>query len=282
LAHDDALPADGRPGRGSRSRVRLGGVVLVAGLLAMAAGLWLTAATGGAPELQNVASDLNQAGATGEMNGGLKGLINLTLIGVPLIIPLLWLVWLYNDIVGKEEQVFAAWGQVESNYQRRSDLLPTLMRTVGRYLEHERGTLLEVTQERAAALGPLGAALEEVEAARRQAAAQAEAEPETEAAMEQLAAAQAAVDRSLGRLFALAEDYPELRAADQFLELQAQLEGTENRLNVARIEFNRRVEEFNGAIRQVPGSLLARLGDFRRKAYFQAAGGAAAPTEVRF
>jgi LemA protein len=262
--------------------VPLGGVVLAAGILAMAAGLWLVAATGGSPELQNVASDLNQVGATGEMNGGLRGLINLTLIGVPLILPLLWLVWLYNDIVGKEEQVFAAWAQVESNYQRRKDLLPTLMRTVGRYLEHERGTLVEVTQERTAPPSPLGAALEQVEAARHQAEAQAEAGPEAEAAMARLAAAQAAVERSLGRLFALAEDYPDLRAADQFLELQAQFEGTENRLNVARIEFNQRVEEFNGAIRQLPGSLLARLGDFRRKAYFQAAEDAAAPTEVRF
>ena len=100
--------------------------------------------------------------------------------------------------------------------------------------------------------------------------------------MARLAAAQAAVAGSLGRLFALAENYPDLRAADQFLALQAQLEGTENRLNVARINFNRRVEAFNGAIRQLPGSLLARLGDFRRKAYFQAAEDAATAAEVRF
>lgn len=282
MAQDEILPAAAGPGRGRRPKAPLGGAVLVASLLAMAAGVWLIAATGGSPEMQNVASDLNQVGATGEMNAGLKGLINLTLIGVPLILPLLWLVWLYNDIVGKEERVFSAWAQVESNYQRRGDLLPTLMGAVGRYLAHERDTLVEITQERTAGLNPLGVALAEVEAARQQAEAQAEAGPEAEAAMEQLAAAQAAVDRSLGRLFALAEDYPDLRAADQFLELQAQLEGTENRLNVARIEFNGRVEEFNGAIRQLPGSLLARLGDFRRKAYFQAAEGATATTEVRF
>lgn len=282
MAHDDALPAAVRGERIRRRRGPLGGALLVAGVLTMAAGLWLIAATGGPSELQDVASDLNQTGATGEMNGGLKGLINLMLIGVPVIIPLLWLVWLYNDMVGKEEQVFAAWAQVESNYQRRSDLLPNLRRTVARYLEHERGTLVEVTEERSAALRPLGAALEEVEAARRQADAQVEAGPEAEAAMARLAAAQAAVDRSLGRFFALAENYPDLRAGDQFLELQAQLEGTENRLNVARIQFNQRVEEFNGAIRQLPGSLLARLGDFRRKAYFQAAEGAAAAAEVRF
>ena len=248
----------------------------------MAAGLWLIAVTDGSPELQNVASDLNQVRATGEMNGGLKGLINLTLIGVPLIVPLLWLVWLYNDMVRKEEQVFAAWAQVESNYERRRDLLPNLTRAVARYLEHERGTLVEVTEERGAGLGSLGVALEEVETAQKEAQELAQAGPEAAAAMGQLAAAQAAVDRSLGRFFALAESYPNLRAADQFLELQAQLEGTENRLNVARIQFNQRVEEFNGAIRQLPGSLLARLGDFRRKAYFQASEGAAAAGELRF
>jgi LemA protein len=281
LAHD-ALPSAMGSELMPRRRVRLGGAALVAGLLAIGAGLWLIAATGGPSEIQDVASDLNQVGATGEMNGGLKGLLNLTLVSVPLIVPLLWLVWLYNDMVGKEEEVFAAWAQVESNYQRRSDLLPNLVRTVARYLEHERGTLIDVTEERSAALGSLRATLDEVEAAQRQAEEHAEAAPETQAAMERLAAAQAAVDRSLGRFFALAENYPDLRAADQFLELQAQLEGTENRLNVARIQFNQRVEEFNGAIRQLPGSLLARLGDFRRKAYFQASEGAAAAAEVRF
>jgi LemA protein len=281
LAHDGALPSAMGSELMPRRRVRLGGAALVAGLLAIGAGLWLIAATGGPSEIQDVASDLNQVGATGEMNGGLKGLLNLTLVSVPLIVPLLWLVWLYNDMVGKEEQVFAAWAQVESNYQRRSDLLPNLVRTVARYLEHERGTLIDVTEERSAALGSLRATLDEVEAAQRQAEEHAEAAPETQAAMERLAAAQAAVDRSLGRFFALAENYPDLRAADQFLELQAQLEGTENRLNVARIQFNQRVEEFNGAIRQLPGSLLARLGEFRRKAYFQASEGAAA-AEVRF
>jgi LemA protein len=282
LAHDDALPAASQGERARRPRVPFAGAALVAGLLAIGAGLWLIAATGGPPQIQDVASDLNQVGAMGEMNGGLKGLINLMLVSVPLIIPLLWLAWLYNDIVGKEEQVFAAWAQVESSYQRRSDLLPNLVRTVTRYLEHERGTLIDVTQERSAALGSLRATMDEVEAAQKQAEEHAEAAPDTEAAMERLAAAQAAVDHSLGRFFALAENYPDLRAADQFLELQAQLEGTENRLNVARVQFNQRVEEFNGAIRQLPGSLLAKLGDFRRKAYFQAAEGAAAATEVRF
>jgi LemA protein len=282
LAHDGVLPSSFRPARARRHRVPFAGAVVVAGALMIGAGVWLIAATGDPSAVQDVASDLNRAGATGEMNGGAKGLLSLILVSLPLMVPLLWLAWLYNDLVGKEEQVFAAWAQVESNYQRRSDLLPNLVRSVSRYLEHERGTLEEITEERSAALRPLGTALDEVAAAHEQTEAQAEAGPETQAGMERLAVAQAALERSLGRLFALAENYPDLRAADQFLELQAQLEGTENRLNVARIEFNRRVEQFNGAIRQLPGSVLARLGDFRRKAYFQAAEGAAAADEIRF
>jgi LemA protein len=282
LAHDGVLPSRFRPARAHRRRVPFVGAVVVAGAVMIGVGLWLIAATGDPSAVQDVASDLNRAGATGEMNGGAKGLFSLMLVSLPLMVPLLWLAWLYNDLVGKEEQVFAAWAQVESNYQRRNDLLPNLVRSVTSYLEHERGTLGEITQERSAALRPLGTALDEVAAAQEQAEAQAEAGPETAAAMERLATAEAALDRSLGRFFALAENYPDLRAADQFLELQAQLEGTENRLNVARIEFNRRVERFNGAIRQLPGSLLARLGDFRRKAYFQAAEGAAGAREIRF
>jgi LemA protein len=282
LAHDGTLPFSSRPARAPRQRLPLAGAALIAGVAVIGAGLWLIAVTGGPPEIQDVASDLNQVGATGEMNGGLKGLINLMLVSVPLVVPLLWLAWLYNDLVGKEEQVFGAWAQVESNYQRRGDLLPNLVRSVARYLEHERSTLAEITDERSAALRPLGAALDEVAAAQQQAEEHAQAAPEAQAAMERLAAAQATVDRSLGRFFALAENYPDLRAADQFLELQAQLEGTENRLNVARIQFNQRVEDFNGAIRQLPGSLLARLGDFRRKSYFQAEEGAPAAAEIRF
>ena len=281
MAQHGALPSAFGSAPARRHRVPFAGAVLVGGVAAVGAALWLIAAGGPSP-IQDVASDLNQAGATGEMKAGVKGLINLMLVGLPLIVPPLWLAWLYNDLVGKEEQVFAAWAQVESNYQRRRDLLPNLVRSVGRYLEHERGTLVEITEERGAAFRPLAAALDEVSAAQKQAEEQTQAAPETEDAMARLAAAQAAVDRSLGRFFALAEDYPDLRAADQFLELQAQLEGTENRLNVARVQFNQRVEEFNGAIRQLPGSLLARLGDFRRKAYFQAEDGAAAAAEVRF
>ncbi len=124
------------------------------------------------------------------MNGSLKSLISLWLLGLPLVLPLVWLVWLYNDIVDQEEQVYAAWAQVESNYQRRSDLIPDLVQAVNRYLNHERGTLVEVTAERTAALDPLAAALKDLDAARKEAEAPAaEAKPEAEAVLERLAAA---------------------------------------------------------------------------------------------
>ena len=258
-------------------------VVLAAGLLygTVLLGMGPTAA----PGIQTVAADLNQVGATGEVKDNLKSLMGLLLLGLPLLLPLLWLVWLHNSIVDKEERVYAAWAQVESGYQRRNDLIPGLIRTVTRYLQHERETLVEVTQERAGALSPIAAALEEIEAARRQAeevVGATGAELEAEAVLERLAAAQQRVDRSLGRFFGVVENYPALRSADQFLELQAQLEGTENRINVARVQFNDRVETFNSAIRRLPGSLVARFGAFKRKAYFQAEEGAAEATELSF
>ena len=259
--------------------------MLAALLLAGGALYWLLFTGVGPSPIEDVAENLNRVGATGEMSGSLKSLIGLALLSLPLVLPLVGLVWLYNGIVDQEEQVYAAWAQVESNHQRRSDLIPNLVHTVQRYLDHERGTLVEITTERAQALQPLAAALHEVDAARQEAdALVAAARPEADAAavLERLALAQAAVGRSLGNFFGVVESYPQLRSADQFLELQAQLEGSENRINVARVAFNRAVEAYNGAIRRLPGSLIAKLGNFRRKAYFEAVEGAAAATQVRF
>jgi len=258
--------------------------LLVVALGSLYGAVLLGMAPAGVPEIQNVATDLNQVGATGAVKEHLRSLLGLSIIGLPLLLPLLWLVWLHNSIVDKEEQVYAAWAQVESGYQRRNDLIPGLVRAVTRYLQHERETLAEVTGERAGALGPVAAALEEIEAARAQAeeVRASETELETQAVLQRLAAAQAGVDRSLGRFFGVVESYPQLRSADQFLELQAQLEGTENRINVARVQFNERVEAFNSAIRRLPGSLVAGFGGFRRKAYFQAEEGAAEAAELGF
>jgi len=221
--------------------------------------------------VQDVASGLNDVGGFGAMTKGLSGALGIALIGLPLILPVVILVWLYNGLVDREERVHSAWAQVESNVQRRSDLIPQLVQTVSRYLEHERETLREVTQARAGSLDPLGQALRSVvEAEQRAIQLGEEAAPQREAKLQELAGAEVELDRALGRLFAVAESYPQLRSADQFLDLQGQLEGTENRINMARVAFNRMAEDYNAAIRRLPGSLVASLGDFRRKAYFQA------------
>jgi hypothetical protein len=123
-------------------------LVVAALLLGSGALYWLLLAGAGPAPIENVAKTLNQVGATGEMNGSLQRLISLSLFGLPLVLPLVWLVWLYNGIVDKEEQVYATWAQVESNYQRRSDLLPNLVRTVARYLEHEHDTSIDVAARR--------------------------------------------------------------------------------------------------------------------------------------
>jgi LemA protein len=277
VAQPEVLPPEPRP----RARRAAPFALLLAAVLLGGGLSWLVITGAGPASPEIVATHLNDVGDAGGMNGSLKNLISVWLLGLPLLLPLVWLAWLYNDMVDQEEQVYAAWAQVESNYQRRSDLIPGLVRAVNRYLSHERGTLVEVTAQRTAALDPLAAAVKDLDAAREEAEGPAaEAKPEAEALLERMAAAQEALGKSLGRFFGVAESYPQLRSADQFLELQAQLEGTENRINVARIEFNRQVERFNSAIRRLPGSLVAGLGHFRRKAYFQAAEGSVAAPEL--
>jgi LemA protein len=233
---------------------------------------------------QNVALSLNDPGAVGAMNRSLTNILGLALLGLPLVASLVWLAWIYNSLIEKEEGVRGAWAQVESNYQRRSDLIPRLVQAVSRYMEHERETLEAVTGQRAAGINPIGDALERIVEAEREAGAvtRETAGAEAEALLRRLAQAQQALDRSLGHLFALAESYPDLRSADQFLELQAQLEGAENRINVARLEFNRAVETYNGAIGKLPASLIAGLGNFTRKAYFEAGENADQAGELQF
>jgi LemA protein len=258
---------------------------LAAGTLVVAV-LWSVTAFGAGlsdPAVQDVASGLNDIGGFGAMTKGVGSALAIALIGLPLILPVLVLVWVYNGLVDREERVHAAWAQVESNVQRRSDLIPPLVQTVSRYLQHERETLREITAERAGSLDPLGQALQDVVEAEKRASELGEgAAPQRETLLERLAAAEVELDRALGRLFAVAESYPQLRSADQFLELQGQLEGTENRINLARVEFNRMAEDYNAAIRRLPGSLIAGLGDFRRKAYFKAADGTGRPAELSF
>lgn len=237
---------------------------------------------GGQQTVQDVTTSMNQPGGYGEMNKTLStGLAILILLIVPV---LLW-TWLHNGLVSKEEKVFAAWAQTESNFQRRADLVPALVDTVSRYLQHETETLTAVTEERGAAAQSISAAVDELIAAQKEASEQLQNDGkivEKDGALHELFAAQMRVRSGVTQLFAVVENYPDLRSSDQFLQLQAQLEGTENRINVARIRFNDAVRDYNAAMRQLPGSMIAQTGGFQRKAYFQSDEEARGAPELQF
>jgi len=226
----------------------------------------LIASLGGNGAIQDVSQTINQPGGTGEMNKTVSNMLAALLI---LIVPIGLFAWMYNSIVSKEEGVYASWAQVESSYQRRSDLIPSLVDTVSRYLKHEAETLGEVTRARGD-LKPLVDELVEAQKASADLLGRGEGLLDDDKALAALAEAELKVGGGMRRMVALVEGYPELKASDQFLELQGQLEGTENRINVARLRFNEAVEDYNRAIRKLPGSLVAGVGRFQRKAYFKA------------
>lgn len=171
----------------------------------------------------------------------------------------------YNGLVSKEEAVLTAWSNVETQYQRRSDLIPNLVNTVKGYAAHESQTLAEVTEARSKATS-VNLSVDELT-------------PENLAAYQQ---AQREVRSALGRLIAVAERYPDLKANRNFSELQAQVEGTENRIAVARKNFNEAAQSYNTAIRRFPANLIAGLFGFDRKAYFESSEGADQAPEVQF
>jgi LemA protein len=224
---------------------------------------------GADPVVQDVSETINQAGGEG-MNTGVSIVVALIVL---LLAPILIWAWLNNSLVSKEESTFSAWAQVESNYQRRSDLIPALVQTVSRYLKHEASTLTEVTEQRTSG-GALEKAVLELSAAHEEATRRMEqtggAPPLEEEQLKELARTQELVGAGVKRLIAVAENYPTLQSADQFLELQAQIEGTENRINVARMNFNEAVRAYNEAIRKLPGNLVASVNGLKRKAYFTA------------
>ena len=171
----------------------------------------------------------------------------------------------YNGFVGKEEAVQTAWSNVETQYQRRADLIPNLVNTVKGYAAHETQTFTAVTEARAKATS-----------------INLSAENLTPEALAQFQNAQAGISSALGRLIAVAENYPELKANQNFLELQAQLEGTENRIAVVRKDFNAATQEYNVAIRRFPAKLIASICGFDAKPYFEASEGAAKAPVVEF
>ncbi|MBR5464661.1 MAG: LemA family protein [Alistipes sp.] len=171
----------------------------------------------------------------------------------------------YNGLVEKDEAVATAWSNVETQYQRRADLIPNLVNTVKGYAAHESETLESVIAARSAATS-INLTADEL----------------TPEKIAEYQAAQQEVRSALGRLIAIAENYPDLKANQNFLELQAQLEGTENRIAVARKEFNEIARTYNVAVRRFPANLVAGICGFDTKAYFEADEAAAQAPVVTF
>lgn len=191
-----------------------------------------------------------------------KGLI-ITIVVIALVA--LWGISSYNGLVSMDENVSNSWANVETQYQRRSDLIPNLVNTVKGYAKHESQTL------------------EAVMAARSQ-ATQVKIDP-SNCTPQQLAAyqkAQGNVTTALGKLLAITENYPDLKANQNFLELQSQLEGTENRINVARKDFNDSAKEYNTSLRRFPRNIIASMFGFEKRNYFEAEAGAEKAPKVEF
>ncbi|MDX9781534.1 MAG: LemA family protein [Bacteroidales bacterium] len=194
-----------------------------------------------------------------------KGLITLLVVLGAVLLVFLWAKNAYNSMVTKEEGVTSAWAQVENVYQRRADLIPNLVATVKGYASHERETLEGVINARAKAT-------------------QTTIDPTnlTEESLKQFQAAQGELGSALQRLMVVVERYPDLKANQSFLELQAQLEGSENRITVERQKFNETAREYNTYIRQFPKNILSGMFGFERKAYFEAVEGAETAPKVEF
>lgn len=194
-----------------------------------------------------------------------KGTITvLIIVGIVLMI-FLWIKGGYNTMVRLEEQVTTSWSQVENVYQRRADLIPNLVNTVKGYAAHEREALEAVVNARAKAT-------------------QTTIDPQNLSAdqISKFQQAQGGLSQALGRLMVVVERYPDLKANQSFLELQSQLEGTENRITVERQKFNESAKFYNTTIRQFPKNILAGMFGFERKAYFEAQEGAQNAPVVEF
>jgi LemA protein len=194
--------------------------------------------------------------------------IFLIVLAVVVVLGLSYFLWTksaYNDIIAKDEVVKAKWGAVQSQYQRRSDLIPNLVATVKGVANFEKSTLVEVTDARARATSI------QVDPTKLN--------PET---IQKYQAAQGQLSTALGRLLVASENYPDLKANQNFTDLQASLEGTENRISVARMDFNDAVQQYNITIRSWPASIVAGNNGFTEKGSFAADAGAQNAPKVSF
>jgi len=190
------------------------------------------------------------------------------IIGVIVLVVIILYSWgsgMYNGMVTKQEAVSSQWAQVENVYQRRSDLIPNLVETVKGYANFEKSTLTDVITARSKATSVT------IDPTKL-----------NEANIQQFQQAQNGLSSALSRLMVVVEKYPDLKANQNFLQLQAQLEGTENRIAVERRNFNTIAQEYNTMIRQFPRNIFAGMFGFEKKAYFKADAGAEKAPKVNF
>lgn len=194
-----------------------------------------------------------------------KGLITGVVVIAVLVAAFVWVKNVYNQMVVSDENVQAMWSQVENVYQRRADLIPNLVATVKGYAAHESETLESVI-------------------AARSKATQVTVDPSelSEAQIEKFNEAQGELSSALGRLLMITESYPDLKANENFRDLQAQLEGTENRIATERMKFNETARAYNTKVRSFPANIVASMFGFEKKGYFEAQDGAETAPEVKF
>jgi LemA protein len=188
------------------------------------------------------------------------GVIVLSIFGV-----IRWGIKANNRMVSMDEGVQSQWSQVENVYQRRADLIPNLVNTVKGYAAHENQTLTEVVEARAKATS-VNINPQNLDAS----------------SLQKFQQAQDGLSSALARLMVVVEKYPDLKANQNFLDLQAQLEGTENRIAVERRNFNEAAKEYNTYIRQFPASIIANMNNFEKKEYFKSSEGSDKAPEVKF
>ena len=194
-----------------------------------------------------------------------KGTITLLVIGVLILIMVGGTLTTYNGLIAKDEAVATAWGNIQSQYQRRADLIPNLVSTVKGYARHESETLENVMAARAKATQVT-----------------INSDNLTPEKLKQYQAAQGELSQALGRLMAVSENYPNLKANENFSELQAQLEGTENRINESRQIYNSAVQTYNVSVRRFPANIVAGMFGFDKKNQFEAEAGAEKAPKVEF
>jgi len=207
----------------------------------------------------------NQTSSSGLSSGKIKKLITWGVVVIVILIIYFTISGSYNGMVNREEAVTKQWANVENVYQRRADLIPNLVATVKGYADFEKSTLTDVIEARAKATS-----------------VNINANNLDPAALQKFQQAQDGLSSALGKLMVVVEKYPELKANQNFLDLQAQLEGSENRIAVERKKFNETTQDYNTYIRRFPKNMFAGMFGFSKKGYFEASAGAEKAPEVKF